>query len=325
MSSPSKAIGGYFELEMPKRRVDIISNSSMFNSARAAFADLVDKLAIKEVWLPRYLCNSMLDIFASRFVALKYYDLNRDFTIKGDIALVGDAILLYVNYFGLCDAQAKAVISEYGKAFVVIDNSQAWFSPPCDTLATIYSPRKFFGLPDGGVMYCMDPRVQTPAHRDASSETRMAHLISRIANSPEKSYQSFIEAEQSIAEMPVLAMSRLTERLLQSIDFESAKQARIRNARTLHSRLQKYNKLDVNIADDTAPLCYPLLPNRSMSSRADLIKSRIFVPSYWPEVLCRVEESGFESELVIDGLFLPCDQRYDEGDMERLISQLRIA
>lgn len=324
MSSSSKALGGFFELELPRFEVDSLSNSSLFNSARTSFVDLVDKLAIKEVWVPRYLCNSMLDIFDSRIVALKYYDLNGDFSVKGDIALVENAVLLYVNYFGLCDAQARAVISQYGNANVVIDNSQAWFSPPFDTLATIYSPRKFFGLPDGGVLHCLDSRMQTPTHRDESSETRTAHLISRITNSPEKSYQSFLEAEQSIAEMPVLGMSRLTERLLQSIDFESAKQARIRNANYLHNRLLKYNILDLEVADDAAPLCYPLLPNRKMARRSDLMKHRIFIPTYWPEVLCRVEESRFESELVINGLFLPCDQRYDEGDMERLISHLGI-
>lgn len=152
----------------------------------------------------------------------------------------------------------------------------------------------------------------------------MGHLISRLANSPEKAYEKYLEAERAIADMPVMAMSGLTKRLLHSVDYETAKITRARNARYLHDHLGSYNQLDLNLDDTTAPLCYPFLPNINAASRSDLIKNRVFVPSYWPEVLTRVEEESFEWDLVTNGLFLPCDQRYTEHDMDRLVHLLAI-
>jgi hypothetical protein len=240
------------------------------------------------------------------------------------LSLGEHSLLLYVNYFGVCTEQALCVISQYGANKVVIDNSQAMFCDPLETLATIYSPRKFFGLPDGGLLYSDDPRIKQPENRDNTSETRMGHLISRLTNSPEKAYQIYLEAEQAIAGLPVLGISELTERRLHSADYEAAKIIRARNARHLHDHLGKYNQLNLNFDDATAPLCYPFLPNVNTARRIELIKNRVFVPGYWPEVLTRMEEGSFEWDLVTNGLFLPCDQRCTQYDMDRFVHLLAI-
>ena len=324
MSLSTDALGGYIELELPVQDQHWLANAYKFNSARAALTSLIAQLTIKEVWLPRYLCDSIINTFDGGKVQLKFYELAEDFTIKSELSLGEHSLLLYVNYFGVCTEQALCVISQYGANKVVIDNSQAMFCDPLETLATIYSPRKFFGLPDGGLLYSDDPRIKQPEGRDNTSETRMGHLISRLTNSPEKAYQIYLEAEQGIAGLPVLGISKLTERLLHSVDYEAAKIGRARNARHLHDHLGKYNQLDLNFDDTIAPLCYPFLPNVNAAKRIDLIKNKVFVPSYWPEVLTRVEEGSFEWELVTNGLFLPCDQRCTEHDMDRLVHLLAI-
>ena len=58
--------------------------------------------------------------------------------------------LLYVNYFGICQHQERQVLERFGASRVVLDRSQAFFADPIDCLATIYSPRKFFGVPTEG-------------------------------------------------------------------------------------------------------------------------------------------------------------------------------
>jgi len=324
VSLSTDALGGYIELELPVQDQHWLANAYKFNSARAALTSLIAQLTIKEVWLPRYLCDSIINTFDGGKVQLKFYELAEDFTIKSELSLGEHSLLLYVNYFGVCTEQALCVISQYGANKVVIDNSQAMFCDPLETLATIYSPRKFFGLPDGGLLYSDDPRIKQPENRDNTSETRMGHLISRLTNSPEKAYQIYLEAEQAIAGLPVLGISKLTERLLHSVDYEAAKIVRARNARHLHDHLVKYNQLDLNFDDTIAPLCYPFLPNVNAAKWIELIKNRVFVPSYWPEVLTRVEEGSFEWDLVTNGLFLPCDQRYTEHDMDRLVHLLAI-
>jgi hypothetical protein len=324
VSLQNESLGGYFELELPVRAHKWLTKVYKFNSARSAVVSLIDQLSIREVWLPSYLCDSLINALYCRVVELKFYDLTDDFAISSQLTLGKHSLLLYVNYFGLCAEQAQDVVSQYGGDKVIIDNSQAMFCPPFESLATVYSPRKFFGVPDGGLLYSDDPRIRQPDHHDDSSEARMGHLISRLVNEPERSYQKYLEAEQTIADLPVLGMSRLTERLLLSVDYEAAKTIRTENACYLHRALGKYNYLKLHFDETTAPLCYPFLPNIKVKNRSTLIKKRVFIPSYWPEVLTRVEEGSFAWRLVTNGLFLPCDQRYNKQDMERLVHLLAI-
>lgn len=324
MSSLSDILGGYIGLELPDNNYFWLSEALKFNSARAAFASLVEQTQARSVWLPRYLCDTMNTILSGTEVELRFYNLTERFEIKDRLRIDEGSIILFVNYFGVCNRQAQNVIEKYGVDNVVIDNSQALFCDKFDALATIYSPRKFFGLPDGGLLFSDDPRIKQLELRDTTSESRMGHLISRVTKSPEAAYQKYQDAEKGIAELPVLGMSRLTERLLRSVNYDAARVARTRNVQYLDKKLREYNKLSLEIGEEIAPLCYPFLPNTATASRAELIKNRVFVPSYWPEVLGRSEEGSFEWDMVTNGLFLPCDQRYTEEDMERLVSLLTI-
>ncbi len=322
--SNDQAIGGYQALELPFIDANVVRGVITTNSARTAIKLVLSSLGAKKVWLPAYICDAVVEAAKDVGVPFEFYKLHSNFEVEPSLQLKCDEFILIVDYFGLCDEAVKCSRSRFAHNQTIVDCSQSYFLEPTDALATIYSPRKFFGLPDGGVLYSTDPRIKQPEQRDESSESRMAHLISRLTKSPEATYQQYLKAEQAISKLPVQGMSHLTERLLRSVDYQRARKTRIRNARYLHERLGQYNQLKLNIDETVAPLCYPFLPSVKTASKADLIKERVFVPTYWPEVLGRVEEGSFEWDLVTNGLFLPCDQRYNEDDMGRLISLLAI-
>ncbi|WP_303290696.1 hypothetical protein [Marinobacter sp. SS5-14b] len=321
--SLNEAIGGYMELELPERDDAWLKKALKFNSARSAFVSLLLQLDIRSVWMPRYICDSMINAVKANAIKIHFYSIDQNFEIAEKVEPSSSSPLLYVNYFGLCEAQAEKVVNRYGSDSVIIDNAQAFFSEPFDCLGTIYSPRKFFGLPDGGLLYTNQQGVKESKNKDDSSHTRLTHLISRLTNSPEDAYQEYIAAEQSIAEMPVMAMSELTERLLRSVDIDSAKQARNRNAAYLHENLESKNNFNIDISKDTAPLCYPFLPKLPTIRREDLIKMRVFLPCYWTEVLFQVSDESFEACMVNDGLFVPCDQRYSLSHVNCLVNLLK--
>ena len=321
---PDKSIGGYQGLELPFFYAQLDQTTAKTNSARSAIKVILKSIDAKKVWLPAYTCDAVIDAVKDLDIAFAYYKLSSTFDVDTLVDLGKDEYILIVDYFGTSGDSVKRSLKRFGYANTIVDCSQAYFSEHLGALATVWSPRKFFGLPDGGLFYSNDPRISQPQDRDSTSETRMSHLISRLTNSPERGYQNFLEAEQAIAALPVQGMSELTERLLLSVDSEGVKIARARNARYLHDHLGKYNQLDLNFDDSKAPLCYPFLPNVNVVSRSGLIKKRVFVPSYWPEVLNRVDEASFEWNLVSNGLFLPCDQRYNEDDLDRLITLLAI-
>jgi hypothetical protein len=322
--SNNSTIGGYQGLELPFMDENVAQRRIRTNSARSAIKLVLRSIEAKKIWLPAYTCNSIVEAVNDVGVTSEFYKLGCNFDVDPSLQLEGDELILIVDYFGLCGETIKLSRSRFEPKQTIVDCSQAYFSEPTDFLATIYSPRKFFGLPDGGLLYSAETRIERPEQRDNSSESRMAHLISRLTNSPEAAYRQYLEAEQAISKLPVQGMSRLTERLLQSVDYQRARETRARNALYLHERLGQYNQLNIKIDGISAPLCYPFLPSIKTTSKAELISQRVFIPTYWPEVLGRVEEGSFEWNLVTNGLFLPCDQRYNEDDMGKLISLLAI-
>jgi hypothetical protein len=317
-----KAIGGYPSLELPFSKMGRNQATAQTNSARSAIKIILKSVNAKKIWLPAYTCDAVVNAINSLDIAFEYYEISPTFDVNTIIHLRRDEYILIVDYFGISSASVMRNLNRFGHKNTIVDCSQAYFSKHAGALATIWSPRKFFGLPDGGLLYSDDTRIKQPTTRDDTSQTRMSHLISRLTDSPEKGYHKYLEAEQTIAKSPIMGMSKLTERLLNSIDYEPAKLARADNAEYLHKLLGKYNQLNLSFDPTIAPLCYPLLPNVNTIDRSELIKNRVFSPCYWPEVLTRVKEGSFEWDLVTKGLFLPCDQRYTKHDMDRIFQLL---
>jgi hypothetical protein len=309
----SEAIGGYFELELPAYQEPYL-DALTFQSARAAFYALVKAGKPDRVWVPRYLCGSMLAPLIASGIETVFYSIDSTFSIVGQLDLQEKDWLMYVNYFGVCSANVTQLLSNYNPDQVVIDNSQAFFDPPRNCLATIYSPRKFFGLPDGGLLFSLIS-VPQPAATDTGSLDRTRHLLIRLSESPEAGYDEYQRAEESLGDIEPLRMSRLTQRLLSAQNYEDARQKRRNNFAALHERLGSLNELSLNISEVDGPLCYPFLSDR-VGARDMLIENRIFVPRYWPDVLSRVDRDSREFRLVNDCLPLPCDQRYTADDCQ---------
>ena len=61
-----------------------------------------------------------------------------------------DSALLYTNYFGIKVEFIQSIIKKNKN--IIIDNSQAFYAEPINGIDTFYSPRKFFGVPDGGYL-----------------------------------------------------------------------------------------------------------------------------------------------------------------------------
>lgn len=318
MSPPDKAIGGYFELELPQGAAERYPSALKYQSARAAFMDLLQQMSrIKRVWAPYYLCDSMLAPIRAAGKELAFYSINRHFAINGEIALKRDDLLLYVNYFGICADNVENVLNSHNRDQVVVDCSQAFYSGPYECLATIYSPRKFFGVPDGGLLLTRQV-LELPIEQDRTSILRVDHLLKRLAFSAEAGYESYRSAEASLLDVTPKRMSELTRRLLASIDYNSIEQERKRNFNYLREALDSRNVLSIAESRD-APMCYPYLPKKTIDKKM-LADKRIYVPAYWPEVNAKGIDGGFEVVAANDLLALPCDQRYTCGDYSRMLS-----
>lgn len=313
-------IGGYFELELPARRGVLYPGMQRFQSARAAFLALLRAGKPTKVWMPRYICNAMLAPLEKSGIDYALYDLTDELEVSAEVQLEADEWLLYVNYFGVSGKKVDALMQRFAPSQIVLDYSQAFFSAPHQqALATIYSPRKFFGVPDGGLLHSQIP-IQTPNEVDITSFTRMEHLIRRLGESPEAGYAAYQRAEESLDDMEPRAMSRLSERILASIDFEAARKKRLDNFQLLHDMLGNEDCLASGMSATDVPLCFPHR-TRDVGLRKRLIANRIFVPTYWSDAIGRLTDEKAEN-LVRNMLPLPIDQRCGAVDMERISAVL---
>ncbi|RCX33455.1 hypothetical protein [Thioalbus denitrificans] len=311
-------IGGYFELELPDDKGLPHHGAMRFQSARAAFLALLRTGTPKKVWMPRYICDAMLAPLRNAQVEYRWYDLTEQLEVAPNVSIDSHDWLLYVDYFGICHRNVRELLARFDPDQVVLDYSQSFFSPLVqDALATIFSPRKFFGVPDGGLLLGR-LRVPLPAMRDTGSLSRASHLLRRLAVSPEAGYPGFLRAEQSLEDCEPRQMSKLTDRILSSINYHRVSNRRRENFFFLHEQLGVHNHLLFDASNIVAPMCYPFV-TRDAGLRERLRRNRIFVPTYWPEAVDRMEERSI-GEIIKNLVPLPIDQRYGRTQMKRLVS-----
>lgn len=313
----SDAIGGYFELEFPAPNAPLYPGAIEFQSARAAFLALLQAGRPRRVWMPYYMCRTMFDSLRQADVDVTFYRIDEGFRLAENIRPADGEWLVYVNYFGLRTRYAYSLLDRFDPSCIVIDASQALFSPPFHCLASIYSPRKFLGVPDGGWLIS-SLSLEEPAVVDDGSYERALPLLKRAAFSPEEAYAGHHSAEQTLFHQGPRRMSALTRRILSSIDYDSVRRARNRNFAYLHARLGRHNLLQIDPVEADGPMCYPLLME-SAGLRECLIRKKIYVPTYWNDVLKHAEHALYETFLARNLVPLPCDQRYGESEMERIV------
>ncbi|PNS34624.1 hypothetical protein RJ60_14630, partial [Mesotoga sp. B105.6.4] len=198
---------------------------------------------------------------------------------------------------------------------------QAFFTEPISGIETIYSPRKFFGVPDGAYLYSkcsMDVELQQDI-----SYNHCDFLLKRIDLSPEEGYSSFLGNEERLDNNPIRRMSKLTQTLLSSIDYEFVRKRRNENFFFLHENLRDKNELTELIESEAidGPMIYPFL-TRDTSLRKKLHNNRIYVATYWNDVFERADENSLEWQLAKYMIPLPIDQRYGNSDMIQVLNTI---
>lgn len=313
-----KPIGGYFEWEFPANNGSFLhSNGVLLNSGRHSLEYILMSLgAIKRLWIPYYTCDVVLQPIERLGIPYSFYRINKDFTLAEEIALSEDEYIIYTNYFGLMDTYCKEIAKRYG-SHLILDCAQAFFAPWLEEINTFYSPRKFVGIPDGGIAYANTPTsLELP--KDHSYD-KCAHLLKRHDLTPMDGYNDFKESSHKIALSPLSSMSTLTQKMLSSLDYEAIKQRRLTNFTLLHTHLAASNELQVPSLDSfSCPMVYPYY-TKDPEMRKRLISNQVFVATYWPNVLEWTKEGEIEYELSKNIIPIPVDQRYDDKDMMRIV------
>lgn len=319
-------IGGYFSLEINEGR-ELHAHALRLNAGRYALEYILKARKYRKVYLPYYICNSILQPINRLGLEYEFYNINEQLEPALELQPKTDEAVLYVNYFGLKNRYASSFCYVYPNT--ILDQTQAFYSEPgkmfidksskCDTF---YSCRKYFGVPDGAYLYT-DCLLNEELQQDESFE-RMTFLTKRIDRSAQEGYMDFHSNDKSLSNVGMKRMSKLTEAMMAGIDYSTKANKRIHNFRKLDKSLRESNLFKWDMDYGTVPLVYPYFVENGAKLRQRLIDNQVFCARYWPNVLECCKSSDFEYQLTENLVCIPIDQRYGEEEMNQILENINM-
>jgi len=309
-------IGGYFGLELDEGK-EYYPDLIRLNTGRNCLEYILRIRNYKKIFIPYFTCEVILEPLRKLHVNFEYYHIDEKLDPIFERVLEDKQSILVNNYFGIKNNSIRKLTGKYKN--IIVDNSQAFYDLPVEGVDTFYSARKFFGVADGG--YLSIDKILEQEFEIDESYSRMEHLLKRIDESATKGYKDFQQNNYNLINKPIKKMSKLTQRILDSIYYGKAKMKRERNFLFLHSQLKDLNSLEIEVSDLNAPMIYPFLCKKD-GLKEKLINKKIYIPTYWSSVFDCVARDSVEYMMTKYLLPLPIDQRYGLNELREIVNNL---
>lgn len=318
-----KAYGGYLPLELNQGKEYYESDKEKsvlaFNSCKAAIYYALILSGAKRVFIPHYICSSMIELIERLDIEVLRYYIDEEFMPVNVKEITEEDILLIVNYFGMTYQKIKSYV--HGIKKVIVDNSQAFFAEPIlrEGIYNVYSCKKFIGTPDGGYLITKKMQKENILLEQDYSSDNMNFCVLSIEYGTDYAYNEKKQNDLRLLKNP-RKMSLFTQLILKSADYENVINRRLRNFRLIEEEMGQYNRLKLgNIK--FVPYYYPLLLDHSIQKK--LLKKKIYAPVLWKELLSEQYDKTIEQRYASQIAFLPMDQRYDEEDILEICNRAK--
>lgn len=319
-----EAIGGYFELADYEEGVFPHQDGVLLNTGRNALEYILRSIGdVRGVYLPYYTCEVVLEALKKLHIPLFFYHIDTRFEIKDKLDPQEGEYIIANNYYGIKDAYILQLADKYGD-YLIVDCAQALFAKPIPGIKTFYSTRKYVGVADGGVAYLGNvPNGRVHVTETECTVDHDSHLYKRKQFGAEAGFADYQANEMKLDNQPIRWMSRMTKDILDHIDYETVVSRRRGNYNLLHEALEKKNILDLpDMGSFVCPMVYPFMARIDRNLRRELIDNRVFVAKYWPDIL-QLSSFDLEYDLATKSIPIPCDQRYGETEMKRIIEIIK--
>ena len=330
-----KLIGGMFGLHVDKdekshRPVFINEESIYMVNARSCIWFLLGHLKPRKVWCPSYLCRTIIEAIRTANVQPDFYEVDFNLRINSPNwidCINEDDIVLFINYFGFSSEFRFFEQVKNQGAWILEDASQSLLTTRTYPFAdfTIYSPRKFIGIPDGGIINIhSDIKLNDQEYKSippvwwqkALSASVLRREFDKCGGMRDW-FAIFQEIEPG-APIGPFSMSELSKFILENnIDYTSIAQKRRENYQYLLDNL-KHIALFPSLPNDIVPLGFPVYLKERDKFRQVLFDHNIYPPVHWKLLDLVPLQFGESHKLASEIMTLPCDQRYDLQDMDRM-------
>ena len=316
-------------------------------SGRSALQAIIKELkGVRTVAMPSWCCHTMIKPFIDSGIAVSFYPVYYDKKSKRlqqEIDTSCDALFL-MDYFGYTGETEQKLLCKSSSTIVIRDVTHSIFSYSYNDANYYFgSLRKWCGMWTGGYAWAEDGHSLFPGDKDNQEDggfTQLRKKAMELKNrymhdwgrngdiSENKGYLSYYnQAERKLDNCGILSASDRDVRLAHNLDIALIKKKRRANAKILMEAFSDW-LIFPELRQNNCPLSVPILvPNGKRDDvKKRLIGQKIYCPVHWPiSEYHRLDEVWMDSkELYHSELSLVCDQRYDKGDMDRLVDTLQI-
>lgn len=166
-----EAIGGYFSLEL-NDGLERRSKGIRLNDGRYALEYILKARKYSKVYLPYFICDSVLEPIERQHVEYEFYHINEQLEPATELYPKDDEAVLYVNYFGLKNRRSGTFCYAYPNT--ILDQTQAFYSEPGNKYAGIEYDKDF--KKNNLVDYVTDTKIGDLIHNTAMPRIVLANF-----------------------------------------------------------------------------------------------------------------------------------------------------
>lgn len=302
----------------------------LLSLARHCISFCILNLKPRRVYFPSYTCSSVVKTIKALGVKTIPYHVDENLLPKAQtLQCLGDQDLIILNdYFGLltCSKLFNELIGSIPYHQVLIDATQSLTSDTTRAKRlTVYSPRKFLPVTDGGIL--LDPekylnKNAIPTDIDSSWD-RVQWLFRSVDEGLRKfSYNEFLVHRSQLQLIPYAQMSPTTRLLLSCISIDS-------EIEIINYNIRKYMDFHqhgpfspfVRVNSESAPIGFPVYVENADLVRRQLATIGIYACKYWG---MEDMESLNESERLFADrcIFLPVSQRIISDESHAIMQEI---
>ncbi len=322
-----------------------LDNSYLFRSGRDCLKVIAKtEVECKIVFVPALCCESMAIPFKQYGVGYILYPLNSDYTINEEFLLDNikeHQIILVNNYLGLKTKEAIEKentfldsLKEKHHVVIVRDVTQsleeALNSDKTKDDYTIFSSRKWAGLPDSGIMWSNkkldivydELDLEYANLKKQAMDIKSEYLSTHDISIKQKFMNLFKQAEELIdTDNKIIQMSDFSKELLYKLDFEKILQVRKEHIKHFESKLENSTIKSLSKGTNCSGQYFPIYVNNQKELQKKLAQNNIYCPVIWPMM---EEQNGMQfsfcNDIVNHMLAVPCDQRYSIEEIDYIIN-----